>query len=384
MRRKSVLMSTVPGLLLVLMMFTSGSAATPVQAKGYLDYLDSYYQTGNRADLEAAGNAIKIELDASDALRFQGYYYNAEIHLLMTIEDLKADTKNSALQEKLRTLMLQLYNRYLDAYYKFDPAQLQKSSVPGNTAFLVKDVMMAAIYCSDANSFAPLLKNVLRRATRDSLYDFQNSYVASVNEMLQQEYPNLFGVANFAKAVWVNDQFISTKQEGATKDSLRRMVNYYAAIASDTLKSDFGLSISYFLLAESYANRDNDMAWSYFRKCLDLVKGGDLPTQGFYARNYNREIYLATAVTFLPTLAEHLYTAGRHAEVLNCARYLIELGALDRGQTESVSREAVFWGEKSVRALQEQSQFSSADQLFQQLKSYYEMLDPKTQLGNSD
>lgn len=369
---------------LVLALFAIGNSATPVATKGYLDYLDSYYQTGNPADLEQARNAIKVELDASDALRFQGYYYNAEIHFLMTVEDLKKDMHNVELQDKLRALMLQLYNRYLDAYYKFEPSQLKTSSVPGNTAFLIKDVLMAAIYCPNANSFSPLVKNVLRRATRDSLYDVQSSYVASVNEMLQQEYPNLFGVANFAKAVWVNDQFISMKQEGVAKDSLRRMVNYYAAIAGDTLRSSYGLSISYFLLAETFANHENDMAWSYFRKCLEQLNAGPLPSQGFYARNYNREIYIATCVTFLPTYAEHLYNAGRYPEILSNAKQLISLGVLDRGQMESVSREAVFWGEKSVRALQDEARYSSADELFQQLKSFYEMLDTKTQLGNSE
>ncbi|MBK7090143.1 MAG: hypothetical protein IPH59_00220 [bacterium] len=369
---------------LAMALFSIGYSATPVEPKGYLDYLDSYYQSGNPADLEQARNAIKIELDASDALRFQGYYYNAEIHFLMTVEDLKKDMHNVELQEKLRALMLQLYNRYLDAYYKFEPAQLKTSSVPGNTAFLVKDVLMAAIYCPNANSFAPLVKNVLRRATRDSLYDVQSSYVASVNEMLQEEYPNLFGVANFAKAVWVNDQFISMKQEGVVKDSLRRMVNYFASIAGDTLRSSYGLSISYFLLAETFANHENDMAWSYFRKCLEQLNVGPFPTQGFYARNYNREIYIATCVTFLPTYAEHLYKAGRYPEILSSAKQLIALGVLDRGQMESVSREAVFWGEKSVRALQDEARYSSADELFQQLKSFYEMLDTKTQLGNSE
>ncbi len=370
--------------MLVLALSAIGSSATPAQSKGYLDYLDSYYQTGSPADLEQARNAIKIELDASDALRFQGYYYNAEIHFLMTLEELKGDMHNVELQEKLRALMLQLYNRYLDAYYKFEPGQLQTSSVPGNTAFLIKDVLMAAIYCPNANSFAPLVKNVLRRATRDSLYDVQSSYVASVNEMLQQEYPNLFGVANFAKAVWVNDQFIAMKQEGAVKDSLRRMVNYFAAIAGDTLRSPYGLSISYFLLAETFANHENDMAWSYFRKCLELLNTGSFPTEGFYARNYNREIYIATCVTFLPTYAEHLFQAGRYPEILSNAKQLISLGVLDRGQMEAVSKEAVFWGEKSIRALQDSERYASADELFQELKSFYEMLDTKTQLGNSE
>ena len=384
MMKMNFVTKTLVASTLVLALFAVGNSATPVETKGYLDYLDSYYQTGNPADLEQARNAIKIELDASDALRFQGYYYNAEIHFLMTVEDLKKDMHNVELQEKLRALMLQLYNRYLDAYYKFEPAQLKTSSVPGNTAFLVKDVLMAAIYCPNANSFAPLVKNVLRRATRDSLYDVQSSYVASVNEMLQEEYPNLFGVANFAKAVWVNDQFISMKQEGVVKDSLRRMVNYFASIAGDTLRSSYGLSISYFLLAETFANHENDMAWSYFRKCLEQLNVGPFPTQGFYARNYNREIYIATCVTFLPTYAEHLYKAGRYPEILSSAKQLIALGVLDRGQMESVSREAVFWGEKSVRALQDEARYSSADELFQQLKSFYEMLDTKTQLGNSE
>ena len=162
------------------------------------------------------------------------------------------------------------------------------------------------------------------------------------------------------------------------------MVNYFASIAGDTLKSNYGLSISYFLLAETFANHENDMAWNYFRKCLDQLSGGSLPTQGFYARNYNREIYIATCVAFLPTYSEYLFRAGRYPEILSSAKQLIGMEILDRGQMESVSKEAVFWGEKSIRALQDDARYTSADELFQQLKSFYEMLDTKTQLGNSE
>ncbi len=384
MARKTHGMTTVVAATLIVWLAAAVCFAAPQAAKGYLDYLDSYYKTGSAEDLMNARNSIKIELDASDALRFQSYYYNAEIVFLLALEELKRSPQDVALQEKLRGLMLQLYSRYLDAYYKIEPAQLRSTSVPGNTAFLIKDMLMAATFCPGANSFAPLVKNVLRRATRDSLYDAGNSYLASVNDMIALEHPNLFGIANFTKAVWVNDQFVGMKQDSAVKDSLRRMVNYYAAIASDTLKSPFALSISYFLLAETFANHENDMAWNYFRKCLDLAKSADLPTNGFYGRNYNRSVYTATCVAFLPTYASYLFAAGRHAEILNCAKYLIDKDMLDRGQIENVSREAVFWGEKSIRALQDAANYTSADGLFQQLKGFQEMLEPSNQLGNSE
>ena len=76
-------------------------------------------------------------------------------------------------------------------------------------------------------------KNVLRRAKQDKLYNEENSFVASVADMMSLEYPNLFGVANLVKAVWLNDQFMNTDANDARKDSLRESVNYYAAIASE-------------------------------------------------------------------------------------------------------------------------------------------------------
>lgn len=370
--------------LFVLLSTALAAGATPQKEKGYLDYLDAYYQSGNPNDLTLARNAIKIELDASDALRFQSYYYNAEIQFLLALEELKQSPQNAEMQEKLRGLLLQLYTRYLDAYYKLEPGQLQTSSLPGNTAFLLKDILMAATFCPNSNSFAPIVKNILRRANRENLYDRENSYIASVNDMLQPEYPNLFGVANLTKAVWVNDQFIGMKQENAVKDSLRRMVSYYAAIASDTLKSTYGKTIAFFLLAETNAGHENDMAWSYFRKCLDLMKTLQNPPEGFYARNYNREIYVATAVAYLPTYAEYLYNAGRYPEILTSAKYLVDLGSLDRGKIESVSKEAVFWGEKSIRALQDAARYTSADELFQQLKGFQALIEPASQLGTSE
>lgn len=376
--------TSIIALTIVLLVTVVGTGAIPQSNKGYLDYLDAYYQTGNPEDLSLARNAIRIELDASDALRFQSYYYNAEIQFLLALEELKGDPQNVEKQDKLRGLLLQVYDRYLDAYYKVDPAKMQASSVPGNTAFLLKDVLMAATFSPYANSFAPIVKTILRRASRDGLFDQENSFVASVADMLDPEYPNLFGVANFVKSVWLNDQFIGVKQESAAKDSLRLLVNYHAAIASDTLKSPYALTIAYYLLGETYANHEDDMAWSYFRKCLDLAKTIKEQPRGFYARNYSSEVYVATAVAFLPAYSEYLFKAGRYSEILTSAKYLIDLGTLDRGKMENVSREAVFWGEKSIRALQDASRYSSADELFQQLKGFHEFVEPVNQLGNTE
>jgi len=225
---------------------------------------------------------------------------------------------------------------------------------------------------------------VLRRANQEGLYDRDNSYVASVNDMLELEYPNLFGVANLVKSVWLNDKFIGMKKEGPAKDSLRQLVNYYAAIAADTLRSGYGKTIAFFLLAETDAGHDNDLAWSYFKKCLDLFQTESIEPKGFYARNYNREIYLATAVAFLPEYAEYLYNEGRYPEVLLGAKYLVDSDMLDRGKTENVSKEAVFWGEKSLRALQDAGRFASADELFQQLQDFNELLAPNSQFGGNN
>ena len=363
---------------------TPDKGALTQKQKGYLDYLDSYYLSGNPNDLDLARSEVKDELDFSNDLRFQGYYYNAEIQYLLALEQLRQDPRNAELQEKQRMLLLQLYSRYLDAYYKIDPEQLRASNVPGNTAFLLKDILMAAAISPSANSCAPMVKNVLRRANRDSLYDSENSYVASVNDMLALEYPNLFWVANLVKGVWLNDQFIGMKQASPAKDSLRKTVNYYASIASDTLKSAYGKTIASFLLAETYANSDNDMAWSYFKKCIDILKSEKVDPSGFYARNYNAEIYVATAVAFLPTYAEFLFGAGRYPEVVTCSQYLLDSGLLDRGKSENVSKEAIFWGEKSIRSLQNDSRFASADELFQRMQSFYKIVESKSRFGGTE
>jgi len=357
------------------------NAARAQEGQSYLDYLDNYYKTYDVSYLMKAQSAIKSDLDSSAALRFQGYYYNTEIQYLLALEDFKKDPNSIEKLEKLKGLMLQLYSRYLDAYYRVDPAQIQNSNIPGNTAFLFKDILMAAALMPNANSAAPQIKNILRRATRDNLYNTENSFIASVNDMLALEYPNLFGVANLVKAVWLNDEFIGAEQEGVFKDSLRTAVNYHASIASDTLSSDYGKSIAFFLLAETYAGDYNDMAWDYFQKCIDLFQDKHIVTEGFYAKNYNREIYLATAVAFFPEYSEYLFENGRYTEIAASANYLIDLDMLDRGKTENVTKEAIFWGEKSIRRLQDDNKFSKADELFRQVQSFYDILEPDAQYG---
>jgi hypothetical protein len=352
------------------------AAAQAPKVKSYMDYLDSYYETYNVEDLKLARNVIRTELDTTEALRFQSYYYSTEIEYLLSLEDLKGSPHNQKKLSQSKALMLQLYSRYLDAYYKVDPGKIRKSNIPGNTAFLVRDIMMASEFVPNANSFVPLIKNIIRRADRDSLYNRDNSFIASVNDMITLEYPNLFGTANLVKAVWLNDKFIGMeKEDEAKKEQLRKEVNYYASNAADTLRSRYGLSIAYFLLAETSAQHENDMAWDYFRKCIDVFTAGDVDTAGFYARNYNREIYLATAVAFVPTYSKYLYENGRYSEILSMANYLTDLGLLDRGKTETVTKETIFWGEKSIRQLQDAGQYEFADEIFKGLQGYYKSLD---------
>ena len=57
------------------------------------------------------------------------------------------------------------------------------------------------------------------------------------------------------------------------------------------------------------------MAWQYFQMCVDLFKGGYISTTGFYDRNYNQEIYLATAVAFFPAYSEYLFDNSRYPEI---------------------------------------------------------------------
>jgi hypothetical protein len=359
----------------LLLLFVAIAGAQQPGTRSYLDYLDSYYKTHDIEDLKQARSAVWSELDSTAALRFQSYYYNTEIEYLLTLEELRGNPHDSKKLAQLRTLMLQLYSRYLDAYYKIEPADVHNSNIPGNTAFLVKDIMMAAAFISNANSCIPLVKNILRRADRDSLYNRENSFIASVRDMIELEYPNLFGTANLVKAVWLNDKFIGMTEDDAEKERLRKLVNYHSSIAADTLSSDYGISIAYFLLAETYAYHENDMSWGYFQKCIDIFRENDIETTGFYGRNYNREIYIATAVAFIPSYSEYLYENERYSEIVNAAKYLADLDMLDRGKIENVTKEAIFWGEKSIRQLQGAGRYESADEIFKGLQGFYKILE---------
>jgi hypothetical protein len=344
-------------------------------AKGYLDYLDAYYKDGNVSDLNSAKNSIKSELDASLALKIQSYYYNAEIEYLLAYEKLSNDPFNQEKVNNLKNLLIELYHRYLDSYYQFKGEGVEKTSLEGNTAYLFKDVFLAATVMPSANSVSPIVKNLLRRANKEDLYNKENSFVASVNDIFKYEEPNLFGMANMIRAVWSYDKYMQIEENSPTRDSIRETVTYHAAIALDTLRSDFGQSIASFLLATTNSNRSNDAAWNYFKKCLEWSSDdSEFPQTGFYAKNYNREIYLANAVAFLPAFCEYLYDNGRYTEIIETTEYLVDLGDLDQGMMENVSKEAIFWGEKALRALQEHERFADADDMYRRLHAFYKFL----------
>ena len=185
-------------------------------------------------------------------------------------------------------------------------------------------------------------------------------------------------MANMIRAVWSYDKFMQTEENSPTRDSIRGTVTYHAAIALDTLRSDFGRSIASFLLATTNSNRSNDAAWNYFRKCLEWSRDdSEFPQAGFYAKNYNREIYLANAVAFLPAFCEYLYDNGRYTEIIETTEYLVDLGDLDQGMMENVSKEAIFWGEKALRALQEHERFEDSDDMYRRLHAFYKFLQPE-------
>ncbi len=362
----------------ILMMLASGSAMAQQYEKGYLDYLDAYYKDGRVADLENAKNSIKSELDSSLALKIQSYYYNAEIEYLLAYEKLRHDPFDEAKIENLKNLLVELYHRYLDSYYHLKDEGIEKTSLEGNTAYLFKDIFLAATIMPSSNSVSPLVNNLLRRANEQDLFNRENSFVASVNDLFKYEEPNLFGIANVLKAVWSYDKYMQLDNESAERDSIRQNVNYHAAIALDTLRSNFGRSIASFLLATTNSNRNNDLAWNYFQQCMGLSEDdSEFPQAGFYGKNYNREIYMATSVAFLPAYCEYLYDNQRFAEILDATEYLHNLGMLDQGMLENVSKEAIFWGEKSIRALQEQERFSDSDDVYRRLHAFYKILQPE-------
>jgi len=336
--------------------------------QSYLDYLDSYYKNGNLSDLEAAKSSIKTELDNSLALKIQSYYYNAEIEYLLAYEKLRHDPFDQDKIEDLKNLLAELYYRYLESYYHLKKDEVDKISLEGNTAYLFKDIFLATTIMPSANSVSPLVQNLLRRANREKLFNADNSFVASVNDLFDYEQPNMFGMANLVRAVWTYDRYMQIADNTSEKDSLREVVTYHSSIALDTLKSNFGRSISSFLLASTNSNRSNDAAWKYYKQCLELSEN----EKDFY----NHKIYLATTVAFIPAYCEYLFDNGRYVEILKSTEYLSDIDNLDKGMMENVSKEAIFWGEKSIRALQDEKRFEDSDDVYRRLHAFYKFLKP--------
>lgn len=370
--------------ILFLLLLAPQSLMAQSYNQSYLDYLDSYYKYGNLSDLEAAKSSIKTELDNSLALKIQSYYYNAEIEYLLAYEKLRHDPFDQEKIADLKNLLAELYYRYLESYYQLKQDEVEKVSLEGNTAYLFKDIFLATTIMPSANSVSPLVQNLLRRANREKLFNADNSFVASVNDLFDYEQPNMFGMANLIKSVWTYDRYMQIADNTAEKDSLREVVTYHSSIALDTLKSNFGRSISSFLLASTNSNRSNDAAWKYYQQCLELsANEKDFPSTGFYARNYNHKIYIATTVAFVPAYCEYLYDNGRYVEILKSTEYLANLDALDQGMMENISKEAIFWGEKSIRALQDEKRFEDSDDVYRRLHAFYKILKPTdTYSGN--
>ncbi len=381
MQRPEKIMRIITLLMIPLLglIFMANTTRAEYQEMGYLDYLDSYYSSGSLSDLESAKNSIKTELDSSLALKIQGYYYNAEIEYLLAYEKMRNQPLSDERVENLKNLLVELYHRYLESYYHFLEQGVDNTSLEGNTAYLFKDIFLAAPLLPSANSVSPLVKNLLRRANQEKLYNPENSFVASVNDIFSYEEPNLFAMSNLVKSVWAYDSYMQSEEASPQKDSLRQLVNYHSAIALDTLKSGFGKSIACFLLATTNSNRENDAAWSYFQKCLELSQDdSDFPKAGFYARNYNRQIYLATTVAFLPAYCEYLYSNNRYAEIMDATEYMVDLDMLDHGMLENVSKEAIFWGEKALRSLQDEGRYTDSDDMYRRLHAFYKFVQPKS------
>ena len=374
------------GCLIILFLWLLAPQALMSQSynQSYLDYLDSYYKYGNLDDLEAAKSSIKFELDNSLALKIQSYYYNAEIEYLLAYEKLRHDPFDQEKIEDLKNLLTELYYRYLESYYQLKKDEVEKVSLEGNTAYLFKDIFLAATIMPSANSVSPLVQNLLRRAKREKLFNVDNSFVASVSDLFEYEQPNLFGMANLVKSVWTYDRYMQITEDTPEKDSLREVVTYNSSIALDTLSSNFCKSIASFLLASTNSNRSNDAAWKYYQQCLELSEDeSDFPSTGFYARNYNREIYIATTVAFIPAYCEYLFDNGRYVELLKATEYLADIDDLDQGMMENVSKEAIFWGEKSIRALQDEKRFEDSDDVYRRLHAFYKFLKPENTYSGS-
>ena len=381
--RKTIFCLIGNAAVILLAVVFAGQATAQNYAKDYLDHLDAYYKNGDWSDLQAAKSSIKSELDTSLALKVQSYYYNAEIEYLMAYERLRRDPGNEEKTADLKNLLLELYDRYLESYYHAVRGNLKNSSLEGNTAYLFKDIFLAATITPSSNSIAPMIENLLRRADEQNLYNRENTFIASVADLFPYETPNMFGIANMIKAVWGYNSYMDAEQDTPKRDSLRALVNYHSAIALDTLRSNFARSIATFLLATTNSNIKNDAAWQYFRKCLELAKDdSDFPQGGFYAKNYNFDIYLATTVAFLPAYCEYLYDNGRYGEIVDATEYMVDLDALDAGMLENVSKEAIFWSEKAIRALQEENRYDDSDDIYRRLQAFYKYMQQNKTYSN--
>ena len=84
----------------------------------------------------------------------------------------------------------------------------------------------------------------------------------------------------------------------------------------------------------------------------------------------------------ISAFSEYLFENGRNAEIVAGADYLVGLRLLDRGKTENVSKEAIFWGEKSIRQLQDSGRYGAADELFGKVQGYYKLLEPDKQYSD--
>ena len=70
-------------------------------------------------------------------------------------------------------------------------------------------------------------------------------------------------------------------------------------------------------------------------------------------------------------------------ELLKATEYLADIDDLDQGMMENVSKEAIFWGEKSIRALQDEKRFEDSDDVYRRLHAFYKFLKPENTYSGS-
>jgi len=330
----------------------------------------------NQQELTTKLQTLRSELEGEWGMSEWRTFWHAEHEFLIFLDSLKYLPQDQIELDGLQAKLLQLYAHLLDSFYELDQTEAGSSNLPSYLEYVVRDAVLASATLKGMNSTSPMLRCLLRRADEKSLYNPNESFLGSVKDMLDLEYPNAYGISNLVCAVWVDGELSKLEEGSAEEEIFRKACRDYAGAAADTLKQDYSLSIAYYLLAKRYSADEKDLAWTYFTKAIDLSSDSSAITGNFYRQYFYKDRFATDAVTFLTDYFEYLFDEGRYTEILNKARLLLGCKTGDRKIQERIVREAILWGEKSIRAADDSRNFALSKELLEGLNHFRELHDP--------